>query len=377
MIRVAIVQPSLAKYRIPVFRELAARPGIDLTVHYGTTEGIPNVAAEGFAAAEAPIRVVGNAKWQGAQVSLASRVHCDVLLLGWDLHYLSLVPAILRASRNGVGTVLWGHGYSKHEVAFRRAARLRVGKVADATLFYNHGAAQLAIASGLMRDRVFVALNSLDQAPIQAARAQWAGNADRLAAFRRDQGIGGPVVLFTSRLDPANRADLLLRGLKLLEADLPDLTAVIIGKGEHEARLRRLAAELRIEQRVRFLGAVYDEQQLAPWFSLAFAFCYPANIGLSILHAFGYGLPVVTSDRLTAQNPEIEALRDGENGLLYRDGDAASLAKALRRLHDDEALRRRLSAEALATATTRFTVPRMVDGMAAAVQFAAKRSGGG
>ena len=33
-------------------------------------------------------------------------------------------------------------------------------------------AAQMAIASGLMRDRVFVALNSLDQAPIQAARAQ-------------------------------------------------------------------------------------------------------------------------------------------------------------------------------------------------------------
>ena len=108
MIRVAVVQPSLAKYRIPVFRELASRPGIDLAVHYGKAEGIPNVAPEGFRAVEAPIRAAGGAKWQQAQVALASRGECDVLVLGWDLHYASLVPALLRARAQRVGTVLWG-----------------------------------------------------------------------------------------------------------------------------------------------------------------------------------------------------------------------------------------------------------------------------
>jgi glycosyltransferase involved in cell wall biosynthesis len=370
MIRVAVVQPSLAKYRIPVFRELASRPGIDLTVHYGTTEGIPNVAPEGFRAVEAPIRAAGGAKWQQAQVALASRGNCDVLVLGWDLHYASLVPALLRARAQRVGTVLWGHGYSKQEKPARRALREKVGRLADATLFYNRTAAEDAIAAGFARERVFVALNSLDQGPIQAARAAWAGDEAKLDAFRREQGLAGPVILFVSRLDPANRLDLLLEAARRLQGDSPGLAVVIIGKGENQAVLERQAAELGIAGRVRFLGAIYDEASLAPWFLVADVFCYPANIGLSILHAMGYGLPVITSDRLEAQNPEIEALRNGENGLLYRDGDPAALVEALRRVLSDEPLRRRMSAEALRTATQEFTVRRMVDGFVSAVEYA-------
>jgi glycosyltransferase involved in cell wall biosynthesis len=377
MIRLAVVQPSLAKYRTPVFRELASRPRIELTVHYGTTDGIPNVAPEGFNAVEAPIRAMGTARWQQAQVALASRGNCDVMVLGWDLHYASLVPALLRARAQRVGTVLWGHGYSKQENPTRRALREKVGRLADATLFYNRTAADAAIAGGFRRRRVFVALNSLDQGPIQAARAAWAGDKAKRAAFRRDQGLAGPVVLFVSRLDPANRLDLLLHAAKRLENEFPSLAVVIIGNGEHQPELQRLAGELGIANRVRFLGAIYDEASLAPWFCSADVFCYPANIGLSILHAFGYGLPVVTSDRLKAQNPEIEALRNGENGLLYRDGDPAALAEALGRLLRDQLLRSRLSAEALRTVREDFTVPRMVDGMVAAVKFAARRVGGG
>ena len=116
--------------------------------------------------------------------------------------------------------------------------------------------------------------------------------------------------------------------------------------------------------------ARYNEEALAPWFLCADAFCYPANIGLSILHAFGYGLPVVTSDRVEAQNPEIEALRHEENGLLYADGDARALAGALKMLFDDRGLRQRLSRAARATVCDRYNIARMVDGMEAAVRCA-------
>ena len=34
-IRVVIQQPALPKYRVPVFRELAKRPDIDLTLYFG------------------------------------------------------------------------------------------------------------------------------------------------------------------------------------------------------------------------------------------------------------------------------------------------------------------------------------------------------
>ena len=36
--------------------------------------------------------------------------------------------------------------------------------------------------------------------------------------------------------------------------------------------------------------------------------CYPVNIGLSLLHAFGFGLPVVTGNDIGSHNPGIETL---------------------------------------------------------------------
>jgi glycosyltransferase involved in cell wall biosynthesis len=90
---------------------------------------------------------------------------------------------------------------------------------------------------------------------------------------------------------------------------------------------------------------------------------------LSLLHAFGYGLPVVTSDAVGEQNPEIEALRDGENGLLYADGDVEALRGALGRLLGDAELRRSLSGAALRAVSEAFTVQKMVDGFEAAVRY--------
>ena len=61
--------------------------------------------------------------------------------------------------------------------------------------------------------------------------------------------------------------------------------------------------------------------------------------GLTIREAFLAGVPVVTADH----GAMAEAVRDGETGLLFRAGDSASLADALRRLADSPELRRRLA----------------------------------
>ena len=47
-IRLTIQQPSLAKYRVPVFRELSRVPDIDLKLLYGSRPDLPNVEPEGF-----------------------------------------------------------------------------------------------------------------------------------------------------------------------------------------------------------------------------------------------------------------------------------------------------------------------------------------
>ncbi|MCI0675270.1 MAG: glycosyltransferase family 4 protein [Phycisphaerales bacterium] len=376
-VRVVIQQPALPKYRVPVYAELARRPGIDVTVRYDdSAREIASVAPNGFNAEVAPIhslRIGGRTlRWHPAQVRSATRADADVLILMWDLHYASLPMALLRARMAGVKTVLWGHGYSKTDAAWRAWPRRQVTRAANALLFYNHTIAKRYIEMGVDPQKIFVAPNALDQSPIQSAREHWLGRADQLREFqRRHQLDRGPVILFVSRFDPANRTDLLLHAASRLRHSHPTLRVVLVGKGSDETNLRQLTESLGLGDQVLFPGAIYDELELAPWFLSSTLFCYPVNIGLSLLHAFGYGLPVITSAKLDSHGPEIEALVHGENGLLYRHLDVDALTEAVQSILDDEAFGARLSRAAHQTATGKYSLHAMVDGMEAAIRYCA------
>lgn len=380
-IRVVIQQPALSHYRVAVFRELARRPGIDLKVVYGDERGITNAPPDGFEAEFVKLHDirVGRAvvRWHPAQYRYATPKHADVVVLSWSTRYLTLLPALARARWNDLGIVLWGHGYSKSETALRQRSRNAMLGFADSVVLYNYSAAQAIIDAGSADpDRVFVALNTLDLDPIRAVADRWRADPDALAKFRFEKRLdAAPVVLFVSRLYPGNRTDLLIRAAPLLAARFPGLKIVIIGDGPDAPRLKELAASLGSDQAVVFVGPLFGEEQLAPWFLSADVFCYPTNIGLSIIHAMSYGLPVVTGDRQEAQNPEIEALRSGENGLVFRDGDPESLAEAVGMILSDPALRRRLGYAAVETVTGDFSMEKMVDGLEAAVRVAAVRHG--
>ncbi|MEM6655168.1 MAG: glycosyltransferase family 4 protein, partial [Planctomycetota bacterium] len=356
-IRVAIQQPALAKYRVPVFRSLAERPGIDLKVFYGEEPGIPNAPADGFAAELAPLsvrRLLGQIVLRHpVQWRLAGSDDYDVVILSWNIRYVSLVPALLRARLRKKPVILWGHGYSKSDSGVRKQLRNGVGSLAAAWLFYDRRTAAAAVEGGYPAEGVFAAPNTLDQTPIQTARAACLEDAAAMDSFRREQALEGKqVLLYVSRLTPPNRLDLLIESLPRVLSKQPETVVALVGKGEEEhTRLADRAERLGVQQHVRFLGPIYEEPRLAPWFLSASAFVYPANIGLSLLHAFGYGLPVVTSDKTEAQNPEIVALEPGVNGLTYRDGDAGDLADQLLTLLGDKPLRERLGAAAHATAT--------------------------
>lgn len=377
LIRVVIQQPNLARYRLPVYQELAKRPGIDVQLLYGDDSDVPSVEPTGVRAAMVPMkqfRILGSeARWHKAQTMCADRAHADVVVLSWSTRYMSLVPALIKARRNGVGTVLWGHGYSKRETQVSSKARSGVSRLADALLFYNRTMAKQYVNAGLSEaTRVFVALNTLDQTEIQAARNDWLSQPAKLEAFRTEYGLQGKrSLLFVSRFDPRNRVDLLIRAFSKLREAFPDLVVNIIGKGEAEADLRSLTKEHGVEDRVFFRGAIYGEDHLAPWFLTSTAFVYPANIGLSAIHSFGYGVPVVTANEPNAQNPEFESLVDGYNSCLYDPDSVDALAATISELCNDPARQVTIGRNAHQTILEQHSLRRMVDGMEQAIRYAA------
>lgn len=86
-------------------------------------------------------------------------------------------------------------------------------------------------------------------------------------------------------------------------------------------------------------GAIFGEEKLAKWFGIAEVFVYTDAIGLSLYHAFGYGIPVVAHDNLAIHGPEMGVFVDGATGLTYREKDVADMAGKIARLLDDETLR--------------------------------------
>lgn len=378
-IRVLMQQAAMPAFRVPYYRSLANRGTIDLTVLYGTID-LPNVEPEGFKAEHRLMKhLPGGFQYDARHMELIKTGNWDALSMAWNTRFLSLFPGIRAARKRGIGVVLWGHGYSKAEGAFRSWLRYKAGEMADAVVLYSRSVADDYIKRGMPKEKVFVALNSLDPGPMQEARTKILADPEGLAAFKREHGLGGsdgqgPVIIYVSRLDPNNRVPMLIEATKRLLGEFPALKTIVIGKGPDLDNVKQTVERLGIEGHVLCPGAVYGEDNIGPYLCSADVFCYPANIGLSILHAMNYALPVVTSDHIESQNPEIEALRDGANGLLYQHGNLDDLVSKLATLLRDRELRERLGKEGHRTATEDYHTDRMADGMEAALKFACERA---
>ena len=162
-------------------------------------------------------------------------------------------------------------------------------------------------------------------------------------------------IVCVANLIPEKGVDIALRAQALLQ--LPDSRLAIVGDGPDRAELDRLAEELGTRSQVTFMG-LRDDVQLLLQESHVFVHpaTWPEAFGLAITEAMGVGCPVVAS-RVGAI-PEL--VDHGKDGFLFTAGDSAELARALRLLHDDPGLARRLARNARQRAEARFSLVRCV-----------------
>ncbi len=186
------------------------------------------------------------------------------------------------------------------------------------------------------------------------------------------QGHTRPIVLFVGRLIYYKGADVLVKAMSDIDADL-----VIIGTGPLESELRTIAAASGILDRVTFLRSQpFDE--LVAWYHAADLFCLPSvarseAFGLVQLEAHAAGTPVI-STTLTTGVPFVN--QDGVTGLTVPPGDADVLSAALRTLVNDREVRERYGRQAYERVHRDFTIDRMVDDTLAVYAEAAERRGG-
>jgi glycosyltransferase involved in cell wall biosynthesis len=101
-------------------------------------------------------------------------------------------------------------------------------------------------------------------------------------------------IFAVSRLHPLKRLDFLIKAMKHVEST--DLRAIIVGTGAEDETLRRLASELNVADRVRFLGQVDDETLLSCYARCRAVFFapYKEDFGFVTLESFRSKKPVLT-----------------------------------------------------------------------------------
>ncbi len=152
----------------------------------------------------------------------------------------------------------------------------------------------------------------------------------------------GEEFLLISRLTPLKRTDLLVRALATSAG--AGLRAAVAGDGEERGTLERMASEIGVANRVRFTGALSEEQLIAE-LGRCRAVCFPTyeeDYGFVTVEAFASRKAVVTC---SDSGGPAELVQNGVNGFVTAP-TPESFATALRTLADDPSLTERLGSAA-------------------------------
>ena len=193
------------------------------------------------------------------------------------------------------------------------------------------------------REKLVVIPNAVDPAAFRITGFQRVSSRARGSKPRATFNVG-----FIGRLDPVKRIPDLLAAV----ASLDDRFHLhVFGDGTERGHLASLADRFGITDRVTFHGMVAKPQAALTRIDLLVLPSQAEGFGLVLIEAMASSVPVVATDVAGI----CDVVRDVETGLLVPVASPQALARAIRRVAEDERLRSSLVNSALADVCRRFT----------------------
>lgn len=358
MIRVAVSYRVLQTWRVSVFSRLSKLDGIDLCVFHGETfEGskvknhtgpldfktvqLPTLKAN-FNTRNGPVHLpVTIGLWRALR-----QFDPDVIITEGASNAFNNVVCYLFARRKGCKIVQWGLGKLKGRTLSlpRRIMDMLffryIERNSDAAIAYSSIGAEYYLGLGMPKERVFVAVNTVDTEARQAMARQVAQN-----------GFPSPVpeqfnILFVGALTRTKNIDMLVRCFAAFAQDKIDARLTIVGDGEFMQELVSLAATLGISTKTEFSGHVHEG--IAHYFLNATVMVLPGLGGLAVSDALCHGVPVICG---IGDGAEAD-LVDGSNGQILDPMNIGTLQQTLERLYADRDLQ----------ASWRAAAPKVIEG---------------
>jgi glycosyltransferase involved in cell wall biosynthesis len=295
---------------------------------------------------------------------------------GWS--HIATVVALIRICREFRPTVLFAHGFSEHlwgryagwlagvpylvHVEHNTRERYNFWRLAQARWLARKTARIVGCSEGVRRrllelgfpaDRVMAIDNGINLEPFADAE-------------RQSFSARAPAIVMVARFARQKDHSTLLQAVALLrERGLQPMVYLAGGGRDHHRKaVQKLARELGIDAQIHCLGVVRDVPQRLIDARIAVLATHHEGMPLAIIEGMAAGCAVVGS-----RVPGVQEIITPEvDGLLAEPRDPRSLADALARLLQDEALAARLGATARRHALERYGLERMAKDYAALVQ---------
>lgn len=215
-----------------------------------------------------------------------------------------------------------------------RALETHALKRADAVTTICEGLRRDIVARGIPADKITVIPNAVDIDKFAVG-----GVADQ--DLKGKLGLqGARLIGFIGSFYAYEGLDILLRAVPALTAERPDLRVLLVGGGPEDARLRQMAKDLGIADKVVFTGRVPHEQ-VPMYYDLLDVLVYPRLsmrltdlvTPLKPLEAMAQGRVLAASDVGGHQ----ELIVDGKTGVLFKADDPQALADKVGALADAQA----------------------------------------
>lgn len=270
-------------------------------------------------------------------VIVINQLHCREARAGMVVSVLKKVPYALITYGRDVTLPVGTRGGVRGELErmefrylLRRACRV---------LCVSRFTREAVVSSGCPGERAEVVWPGMempdgDERGPRAGRCRGAGRGDRR------------VVLTVCRLVERKGVDRAIEAIAGLRREVPEVLLVVAGDGPELGSLRGLVEALGVEEHVKFLGRV-SEQEKAEWYRRAEVFLMPnreledgdvEGFGIVFLEASSYGIPVVGG----RSGGVGDAVEDGHTGYLVDSEDVHEIVERLRRLLVDDELRGRM-----------------------------------
>jgi glycosyltransferase involved in cell wall biosynthesis len=283
-------------------------------------------------ALDASKRATNQARWARWLVTTASSVdvfHCGEIrpvgyAVGWA-HIRTRIPYVLYV--NG-GDVLREQEKTRRSFTKRISGRYLLENASGVV-------ANSAWTASLTRD-LMEALSIKSAPPVAEIDLgtdpkQFHPSRDR-SRLRSRWGVGdAPLMITVARLVPHKGQDMGIEALARLRDEFPDLRYVLVGTGQDQSRLRALAAQRGVSDRVIFAGALSDDELSEAYatstvyagFSRLDRGINVEGFGIAFVEASASGIPVVAGDSGGVRS----AVRSGETGWVVPPTDISAMVQ--------------------------------------------------